>query len=251
MPRAVTRTARPAALLAAAVLALSGCTLTTAAPHAAPVATEAPTSSQSPTTRPTPATPQGATTAGATASAAALAALPSIPVKGRAPKTGYKRALFGTAWKDVDRNGCDTRNDTLRRDLTAITIKPGTHGCLVLSGILADPYTGATVKFVRGGASEVDIDHLVPLSDAWQKGAQGWDQDKRERLANDPANLAASAASANRSKGDSDLATWLPPNRAYWCTYTAGIVQVKASYGLWMTPAEHARAQQILTDCTK
>lgn len=230
---------RLAALAAAAALALSACTLPSG-PSAAPAA---PTATRSTTAQPAP-------TAGATASAAALAALASIPAKGRAPKTGYERALFGTAWKDVDRNGCDTRNDTLHRDLSAIEVKPGTHGCLVLSGTLADPYTGEAVEFVRGGPSEVDIDHLVPLSDAWQKGAQTWDQDKRERLANDPANLAASAASANRSKGDGDLATWLPSNRGYWCTYAAGIVQVKASYGLWMTPAEHDRAGQILTNCT-
>ena len=235
-------TARLTALAAAAVLALSACTL----PSGPPTPPEA---SQDSTARPAPTNVPAAPTAGATASAAALVALASIPTKGRAPKTGYKRAEFGPAWKDTDKNGCDQRNDTLRRDLTAITVKPGTHGCLVLSGTLADPYTGEFVAFVRGGPSEVDIDHLVPLSDAWQKGAQSWTQEKREQLANDPANLAASAASANQSKGDSDLATWLPANRGYWCAYAAGIVQVKASYGLWMTPAEHERARQILTDC--
>lgn len=144
-----------------------------------------------------------------------------------------------------------TRNDLLRRDLSAVEVKPGTSECVVLSGQLADPYTGDTVQFVRGSGPGVDIDHLVPLMDAWQKGAQGWDQAKREQLANDPANLAATSASANRSKGDSDLATWLPPARSYWCTYTAEIVAVKASYGLWMTPAEHSKASEILKECTK
>ncbi|MFK0005007.1 HNH endonuclease family protein [Paenarthrobacter sp. NPDC090522] len=234
--------AQLAALATAAALTLSACTL-------APGAANAPAA---PTGTNAPAQPGAAGTAGPTASAAALAALPSIPAKGRAPKTGYERELFGPAWKDVDRNGCDTRNDTLRRDLSGIEVKPGTRDCVVLSGQLADPYTGETVHFVRGGNGPgVDIDHLVPLADAWQKGAQSWDKDKRERFANDPANLAASSASANRSKGDSDLATWLPPNRAHWCDYTAGIVQVKATYGLWMTPAEHDRAAQILTECTR
>jgi hypothetical protein len=241
-----TRTARLAALATAAALALSACTLTPGT-NTAPAATDAPTSTLGSTAHPAPAAPQDAPPA----DAAALAVLPSIPAKGRAPKTGYERELFGPAWKDVDRNGCDTRNDILRRDLSPIEVKPGTRDCVVLSGHLADPYTGEGVDFQRGGTSEVDIDHLVPLSDAWQKGAQGWDQEKRERLANDPANLAASSASANRSKGDSDLATWLPPNRAHWCTYTAEIVTVKASYGLWMTPAEHDRAREILTDCTR
>lgn len=243
-----TRTAAQlAALATAAALTLSSCVLTddTNPTTRTTGAAEAPGASQDTKAQPPPAASHEPATAAATASAAALAVLPSIPAKGRAPKTGYTRELFGPVWKDVDRNGCDTRND-----LSDIQIKPGTRDCVVLSGHLADPYTGEGVDFQRGGPSEVDIDHLVPLSDAWQKGAQGWDQDKRERLANDPANLAASSASANRSKGDSDLATWLPPNRAHWCTYTAEIVHVNASYGLWMTPAEHERAEQILTDCT-
>lgn len=249
-------TGRLAALATAAALALSACTLPSG-PGATPTAPAASQGTPTPVASPSPgmppaaaAPPTGTPAPGATA-AAALAALASIPTKGRAPKTGYKRALFGPAWKDTDKNGCDQRNDTLRRDLTALTIKPGTHGCVVLSGTLADPYTGKPVEFVRGGPSEVDIDHLVPLSDAWQKGAQAWSQEKRDALATDPANLAAASAGANRSKGDGDLATWLPPNRAYWCTYTARIVHVKATYGLWMTPAEHQRAAQILTDCTR
>lgn len=228
---------RFAALLAGAALALSalsGCSLNALTAPPAPSTIEAPAIA--------PTSPDAA---------AALAQLETIPAKGRAPKTGYERDLFGPAWKDTDRNGCDTRNDILRRDLSAVEVKPGTNECVVLSGQLADPYTGDTVKFVTGSGPGVDIDHLVPLMNAWQKGAQGWDQAKREQLANDPANLAATSASANRSKGDSDLATWLPPARSYWCTYTAEIVAVKASYGLWMTPAEHSKASEILKECTK
>lgn len=233
---------RLAALAAVAALALAACT-GPSGPQAAPaptVATQAATA---------PPAPSMAPTGGAGGVAAALAALSTIPAKGRAPKTGYDRAKFGPAWKDTDKNGCDTRNDILRRDLSDLAAKDGTGGCVILAGTLADAYTGQAVKFARGGASEVDIDHLVPLSDAWQKGAQAWDAEKRERLANDPANLAATAASANRSKGDGDLATWLPPNRAHWCAYVAGIVHVKADYGLWMTQAEHDRAGEILADC--
>ncbi|MGX5718045.1 HNH endonuclease family protein [Arthrobacter sp. MAHUQ-56] len=240
------RTARAAAALAAATLALTSCAGIPAHPTA-----EAPQSPREPATAAAPGPARETPAGDAAAAAKALAALAAIPAKGRAPKTGYEREKFGPAWKDVDRNGCDTRNDTLRRDLTGIQVKPGTNGCVVLSGQLADAYTGQAVDFTRGSGPGVDIDHLVPLSDAWQKGAQGWDQDKRERFANDPANLAATSASVNRSKGDADLATWLPPARPHWCAYASGIVTVKANHGVWMTPAEHQRATEILIDCTK
>jgi hypothetical protein len=143
----------------------------------------------------------------------ALAAVARLTVKGRAPKTGYTRAQFGQSWYDTDRNGCDTRNDILRRDLGSRQMK---NACKVLAGTLApDPYTGTSIRFVYGGASEVDIDHVVALSDAWQKGAARWVAGKRLALANDPLNLLAVDSSTNRSKGDGDAATWLPPNKSY------------------------------------
>ena len=121
-----------------------------------------------------------------TESAAALAQLETIPVKGRAPKTGYSRDGFGPAWADVDRNGCDTRNDILARDLEGETFKPGTQDCVVATGTLADRYTGTTITFVRGNTSSsaVQIDHIVALSDAWQKGAEQWDAQTRRNFAN-------------------------------------------------------------------
>ncbi|MBL0704197.1 HNH endonuclease family protein [Sinomonas cellulolyticus] len=182
---------------------------------------------------------------------AAKASLASIPVKGRAPKTGYARTQFGQAWADTDRNGCDTRNDILARDLADPAFKPGTGDCVVLSGTLHDPYTGKTIDFQRGGRSaDVQIDHVVPLSDAWQKGAQQWTAQKRLEFANDPANLRAMDGPANQEKGDGDLATWLPPNKPFRCEYAVTIVEVKASYGLWMTDAEHAKAADLLSACT-
>jgi Protein of unknown function (DUF1524) len=149
----------------------------------------------------------------------ARAALATLAVKGRAPKTGYDRALFGQAWADVDRNGCDTRNDVLRRDLMAYILKPGTHGCLVLSGTLRDPYTATTIAFVRGQATSADvqIDHVVALSDAWQKGARQWSTPRRTTFANDSLNLLAVDGLTNQRKSDGDAATWLPPNKAYRC----------------------------------
>ena len=181
----------------------------------------------------------------------ALAALETLPVKGRAPKTGYDRALFGHAWADVDRNGCDTRNDVLRRDLAPFALKSGTNGCMVLSGTLRDSYLGVTIAFVRGSStfSKVQIDHVVPLSDAWQKGAQQWSTRQRTAFANDPLNLLAVDGLTNQRKSDSDAATWLPPNKAYRCSYAARQIAVKARYGAWVTGAERDALARILATC--
>jgi len=181
----------------------------------------------------------------------ALAALATLKVKGRAPKTGYDRALFGQAWADVDRNGCDTRNDVLRRDLSSFVLKTGTHGCLVLSGRLHDPYTGTVIAFLRGQSTsaKVQIDHVVALSDAWQKGAQPWSTSRRTTFANDSLNLLAVDGPTNARKGDGDAATWLPPNKTYRCLYAARQVAVKAKYGLWVTGAERDALARILAMC--
>lgn len=187
---------------------------------------------------------------------AALAKLNTLEVKGRAPKTGYDRAEFGSAWTDAvsvegGRNGCDTRNDILRRDLTTITYKAGSRGCAVETGTLADPYTGRVIAFVRGQdtSSAVQIDHVVALSDAWQKGAQQLTLAQRTDFANDPRNLQAADGPANQQKGDGDAATWLPPNKAYRCTYVARQVDVKAEYRLWVTQAEKDAITRVLGDC--
>lgn len=196
------------------------------------------------------AVPEAATADGPEAQSA-WDTLETLEVKGRAPKTGYDRALFGQAWADVDRNGCDTRNDILRRDLTSITVKPGTNGCKVMTGVLADPYTGQTINFQQGQStsSAVQIDHVVALSDAWQTGAQQMDATTREAFANDPANLLAVDGPANQQKGDGDAATWLPSNTGYRCTYVSKQIQVKAKYGLWVKPAEKEAMQRVLSDC--
>ena len=186
-----------------------------------------------------------------------LARLDALPIRGRAPKTGYDRAFFGQSWSDDvtvpdGHNGCDTRNDILRRDLVDIEIKPGTNGCVVLSGVLNDPYTGDVISFQRGrGTSRaVQIDHVVALSDAWQKGAQQWDELTARNFANDPLNLQATEGAINEQKGDGDAATWLPPSKGYRCTYVSRIVDVKAGYRLWVTQAEHDAIARILaTDC--
>ena len=194
---------------------------------------------------PTSAGDQGA------AAGSAVAALESLAVKGRAPKTGYDREQFGPAWADTDHNGCDTRNDILARDLQAETFRPGTQDCVVLTGILEDPYTATEIHFVRGQdtSTAVQIDHVVALSDAWQKGAQQLDEATRTAFANDPLNLLAVDGPANAQKGDGDAATWLPANRSFRCDYVARQIAVKARYDLWVTAAEKDAMTGVLTAC--
>ena len=160
----------------------------------------------------------------------AIASLETLPVKGRAPKTGYTRDQFGQAWADVDRNGCDTRNDILKRDLTSLTYKAKTRNCVVLSGTLLDRYSGESINFVRGNITsmEVQIDHVVALSNAWQTGALKLTAEQRKAMANDPMNLFAVKGRLNSQKGDGDAATWLPPLKSFRCAYVAQQIAVKA-----------------------
>ena len=181
----------------------------------------------------------------------AIDAAENLVVKGRAPKTGYARREFGPAWTDVDKNGCDTRNDILRRDLTQVVFKPGTKDCVVLSGVLIDKYSGETINFVRGNttSSLVQIDHVVALSDAWQKGAFLLTLKERTAFANDPLNLLAVKGSLNSQKGDGDAATWLPPQKSYRCEYISRQIAVKKKYRLWVTAAERSAILKVLRTC--
>ena len=181
----------------------------------------------------------------------AIASLETLPVKGRAPKTGYTRDQFGQAWADVDRNGCDTRNDILKRDLTSITYKAKTRNCVVLSGTLLDRYSGESINFLRGNITsmEVQIDHVVALSNAWQTGAFKLTAEQRKALANDPINLFAVKGRLNSQKGDGDAATWLPPLKSFRCAYVAQQIAVKAKYSLWVVPPEKAAMLSILAKC--
>lgn len=176
-----------------------------------------------------------------------LALLETLVVKGKAPKTGYSRSSF-SHWRDPDRNGCDARNDILRRDLINLVAKEGTDGCKIVSGELKDPYSATTIKFILG-SSGVDIDHVVALSHAWQVGAFQWSDTKRLEFANDPMNLLAVSARLNRQKGDADAATWLPPAKSYRCAYVSRQVVVKVKYGLWVTAPEKAQIQKVLQSC--
>ena len=197
--------------------------------------------------------PAQATTFIAESEVSASATLVSLPVKGRAPKTGYSRAQFGQTWADVDRNGCDTRNDMLKRDLTEIVYRAKTKNCVVLSGVLQDRYSGETINFTRGNITsmEVQIDHVVALSNAWQTGAFKLSVAQRTAFANDPLNLFAVKGRLNSQKSDGDAATWLPPLKSFRCTYVAHQIAVKAKYSLWVTAPEKDAMVRILAACPR
>lgn len=173
--------------------------------------------------------------------------LQKLEIKGRAPKTGYSRDQFGEGWAEL--NGCDVRNLILQRDLTEIKLDE--DGCKVLSGTLLDPYTNKTIAFTRGAdtSDDVQIDHVVALSDAWQKGAQQLAAEQREAFANDSLNLQAVDGPTNQQKGDGDAATWLPPNKSYRCQYVARQIAVKVAYKLWVTQAEYDAMGRVLDTC--
>lgn len=180
------------------------------------------------------------------------AALESLSVKGRAPKNDYDRTAFGQAWLDADRNGCDTRNDILRRDLRDVVFAKDSR-CKVASGTFHEPYSGRVTVFRRGADSSkaVQIDHVVALGDAWQKGAQQLTLEQRQNLANDPINLIAADGPANQEKSASDAASWLPGNKALRCHYVARQISVKAAYALWVTQAEKEAMARVLGSCPR
>ena len=205
-----------------------------------------PSVSESATPEPTP----SATTSepNTNASSPALTALATIPIKGRAPKTGSDRDLFASDWDYSF--GCDMRNKILRRDFIEFQFRSDSS-CVIATGILLDPYTGQTINFVRGvgTSNEVQIDHVVAVSDAWQKGAQQHSSGQRYGFYNDTLNLLAVSGSANAQKSDSDAASWLPSNKAYRCAFVARQVAVKISYSLWVTQAEYDAIDRVLREC--
>lgn len=181
--------------------------------------------------------------------ATALDTLQRLSVRPWATGVRYDRERdFGEAWQDVDRNGCDTRNDILARDLTGIT---RAADCRVRSGTLRSLYSGGTVAFTRGPVSSeaVQIDHLVSLSDAWRTGAQSLTQTRREALANDPLELQAVDGPSNDAKGNQNAAEWLPHDASARCVYVTRQVEVKAKYELWVTASERAAMARILRSC--
>ena len=166
-----------------------------------------------------------------------------VATKGRGAKTGYARDKFGYAWADsVDdvpwgRNGCDTRNDMLKRDGQDVEYRSGSN-CVIVSMTIYDPYTGKTIEWTKAQAAKVQIDHVMPLSYDWQMGASRWSESKRKQIANDPLNLIPVDGATNGSKGDSGPATWLPPRREIRCSYAVRFAQVSLKYDLPVTTAD-------------
>jgi len=199
---------------------------------------------------------QGDVPAGTLEPAAAATALAALPVAEKTSLDGYERGcgqgegcVFGPAWADVDHNGCDQRNDVLHRDLTQVQVREGTHDCVVIAGVLDDPYTGQNVTFAKADAAEVPIDHVVPLAAAWVQGAAAWPADERQAFANDLNNLMATTRAENSAKGDSTADEWVPEDPTYGCSYATVVITVKSRYALAVTPAESGALQSLLASC--
>ena len=175
----------------------------------------------------------------------AIEVLEELEVKGRAPKTGYSREEFYSGWPTVE--GCSLRQRILKREFGDSAVL---EGCNVVAGEFDEPYTGEHQVFTsREEVSKVQIDHVVALSDAWQKGAQYMEKEVRYQIATDPLNLLAVDGPANMQKSDGDAATWLPSNKKFRCQYVARQVSVKYKYSLWVTEAEKAAISRVLEAC--
>jgi hypothetical protein len=180
--------------------------------------------------------------------------LKALQVRGWDRTSDFQRSQFGEAWSDdvnveFGHNGCNTRDDILRRDLKNLVARPLT--CFAQSGTLVDPYTGTTIEFVRGPrtSDSIEIDHVVALADAWYKGARAWDPQRRLDFANDPRNLLAVSPQANFDKAFRDASGWLPSNAAFRCDFVARQVEVKTAYGLWLSAKEKRAMTDVLSRC--
>src|SRR3954454_1867724 len=198
--------------------------------------------------RPPPTRPAGA--------AAARAELARLVVRPRPVGTeGYLRDAFGSAWVDTDDDGCNQRDDVLLRDAVRGTTRVQQQGSCdhdVLAGTWHDPYTGRTLRFTDlknlSQAEAIQIDHVVPLAEAWVSGARTWSRDRREVFANDLGELLAVDGPTNMSKGDGDPASWRP-RKGYQCAYARRWVAVKLHYRLTVDASETAALAQMLDHC--
>ena len=173
----------------------------------------------------------------------AMSVLGTIPRKNERPQ-GYNRNLF-KHWTDDDRDSCNTREEVLIAESTSPP-QVDAYGCKVIAGDWFSEYDGV----LHTDPSDLDIDHFIPLKEAWDSGAWAWSASQRQKFANDlsdPRSLIAVTAGQNRSKGDKDLSNWLPPRQEALCTYVSTWVAVKAKWKLSMDQSEWGRAKNILT----
>ncbi len=181
-------------------------------------------------------------TQGVTVSAAAL--LKQVPVRAES-NASYSRSKFAE-WSDADRDGCDTREEVL---IEEARVKPRVgSGCRLYGGRWVSVYDRTTT----GSPSGLDIDHMVPLAEAWGSGARSWNAASRARFANDlgyGGSLIAVSASSNRSKSDRDPAAWMPTNTAYRCDYAKTWVATKWRWGLSADAAEKSSLTRALSSC--
>ncbi|MBQ6130223.1 HNH endonuclease [Candidatus Saccharibacteria bacterium] len=175
--------------------------------------------------------------------------LDRLEVKGRSAKTGYDRTKFYSSWPTLD--GCSLRQRIIKRELGDSAVLDSSDNCTVVSGEFDEPYTGSHMIFYQKSdfTKGLQIDHVVALSDAWQKGAKNLSSEERYNLATDPLNLLAVDSKTNQGKSDGDAATWLPPNKKFRCTYVARQVSVKYKYSLWVTSAEKSAIESVLESC--
>lgn len=175
---------------------------------------------------------------------------------------GYERGckagqgcVFGPAWTDDNdgpggHDGCDTRNNVLAVQLSSPSFRASSKNCVVLGGILDDPYTGQRVTFDKADAKAVQIDHVYPLAAAWDMGASEWTAAQRTIFANDlDYNLLAVDGKTNQAKSDQTPAQWLPPAGANHCFYAGKYLTVATHYELPVTTADHTALQRIARGC--
>jgi hypothetical protein len=246
--------------------------LTTDDPESSPLgpASEAPvrptvvpssTPTGAPKPSPTPTTPHATSNAPNPPAAGhreqkATARLEQLKVEDRVrPPLTYSRDAFGSGWIDTDHNGCNQRDDVLLRDAAPGTVKTGWQGRCdhdVLAGTWTDPYTGRTIVLTNmkemHQSVAIQIDHIVPLSEAWVSGAAEWSSDRRHRFANDLDELLAVDGPTNESKGDGDPAAWRP-RKGYQCTYAERWIGVKLRWDLAADPSEVLALRQMLSYC--
>jgi hypothetical protein len=163
------------------------------------------------------------------------------------------RTAFGPGWagrggEPVLGDGCTARDAVLRRDLRELRMA-NRNPCMAIAGVADDPYTGSRLPYDRFKPSDIEIDHLVPLGDAWRSGAWAWTPQQRERIANDVDNLIAVQKQANHDKGSKSPDRWRPPRHEYWCEYARRWIGVKARYQLHVTQSERTALTAMLNEC--